>query len=238
MTVEPVVGPAIGLSWSTAVLRALIALTLTIATGAAFMLPTPRANAERIVGTDREDDIIGTAQTDRILARGGDDQVFAGTEADFVSGGPGDDIIHLGRPETAFWERVESASGGPGFDVLFGTGARDRLNGGPGDDLLFGAGRADMLTDGDGLDDLNGTAGRDLIRLTGGGADVARGGPDGDIFIVVPDGSRDRMNCGRGRDTVEFRVRREKIDETTGCEIQRVGLTDREFFPRSVAAGR
>jgi Ca2+-binding RTX toxin-like protein len=238
MTVESAAaGTALGLSRPRNVRRVLLVVTLTIATGVALLLPTPTANAERFVGTDREDDIFGTAQADRILARGGDDNVFAGSEADVVRGGSGDDMIRLGSRENASWERMESANGGPGFDVIFGTGARDRINGGGGSDLILGFSGADELTDGDGPDDVDGLAGRDLVRLKGGGRDRARGGPDRDVFIVFRDGSPDRINCGSGRDTVEFRFRREAIDQTTDCEIQRVGVTHRKLVPRNVEGG-
>jgi Ca2+-binding RTX toxin-like protein len=232
MTVESGAGVAFGLSGPKIGLRA-IAVRLTIATGVALLLPTPPANAERFVGTDRDDGIVGTAQTDRILARGGDDDVFAGSGADVVRGGPGDDMIRLGSWKIASWERMESASGGPGFDIIWGTGARDRINGGSGGDVLFGLKGADVLTDGDGADDLGASAGRDLIRLKGGGRDRAEGGPAHDVFIVTPDGLPDRINCGSGRDTVVFRFRREAIDQTTNCEKHRVGRTHRVLFPTS-----
>jgi Ca2+-binding RTX toxin-like protein len=208
----------------------LLVVSLTIAAGVALLLPTPTASAERFVGTDREDDIFGTAQADRILAQGGDDNVFAGAGADIVRGGWGGDVIRMGSPKAAVWKRMESAKGGPGTDVLLGTGARDRLNGGGASDLLVGRSGADVLTDGDGPDDLDGDAGRDLIRLNGGGKDRASGGPDRDVFIVFRDGRPDKISCGSGRDTVEFRFRREAIDQTTDCEIERVGST---HFPRT-----
>jgi Ca2+-binding RTX toxin-like protein len=226
-------GVALGLSGPKTVLRILIAISLTIATGVALLLPAPPANAARFVGTDRDDGIVGTAQTDRILARGGDDDVYAGSGPDVVRGGPGDDMIRLGRWKVASWARMESATGGLGFDIIWGTGARDRINGGSGGDVLFGLKGADVLTDGDGADDLGASAGRDLIRLKGGGRDRAEGGPAHDVFIVTPDGLPDRINCGSGTDTVVFRFRREAIDQTTNCEIHRVGPTNRALFPTS-----
>ena len=237
MTVESGAGVAFGLSGPKTLRGALLVLSLTIATGVALLLPTPTANAERFVGTDREDAIFGTARPDRILARGGDDNVFAGAGADIVRGGSGGDTVRMGSPKPAVWKRMEFANGGPGTDVLLGTGARDRLNGGGASDLLVGRSGADVLTDGDGPDDLDGDLGRDLIRLTGGGRDHATGGPDRDVFIVFRDGSPDKISCGSGRDTVEFRFRREAIDQTTDCEIERVGGTNRKLAQRSVEGG-
>jgi Ca2+-binding RTX toxin-like protein len=237
MAVESGPGVAVGLSGPKTVRRVLLVVSLTIATGVALLLPTPTANAERFVGTDRRDDIFGTAQADRILARGGDDNVFAGAGADIVRGGSGNDSIRLGSPDAAVWERMESANGGSGSDTIFGTGARDRMNGGGASDLVLGGSAADQLIDGAGPDDLGGGAGRDLIRLKGGGRDRAQGGPQGDFFIVFPDGSPDRIQCGSGRDTVEFRFRREAIDQTTDCETQRVGATQRKLVPRNEEGG-
>ena len=235
MTVESVCGIAVGLSGPRN-RGALLVVSLTIVAGVALLLPTPTANAERFVGTDREDAIFGTARPDRILARGGDDNVFAGAGADIVRGGSGGDTVRMGSPKPAVWKRMEFANGGPGTDVLLGTGARDRLNGGGASDLLVGRSGADVLTDGDGPDDLDGDLGRDLIRLKGGGRDRAEGGPQGDVFIVFPDGSEDRIKCGPGRDAVAFRFRREVIDQTTDCEKQVVGPTRRQIL-RPVNSG-
>ena len=236
MRVGSVRGLAPGSSRPRPGIRLIMAVTLTMATGVGLLLPAPTANAERFVGTDGEDDIFGTAQVDLIFARGGNDNVFAGAGADIVRGGRGNDLIRLGSPEVASGDRMESANGGPGFDILFGTGARDRMNGQGAGDLLLARSGADELTDGDGRDDLAGGAGRDLIRLKGGGRDRAEGGPQGDFFIVFPDGSEDRIKCGPGRDTVAFRFRREVIDQTTDCEKQVVGPTRRQIL-RPVNSG-
>jgi len=91
-----------------------------------------------------------------------------------------------------------------------GTGAKDRLRGTVGDDCLKGRGGADRLRGRAGNDRLKGGRGRD--RLAGG---------DGNDVIRARRGSRDRIDCGKGRDTVFADPRR---DRWRGCEkIRRSG---------------
>ncbi|MBE3133464.1 MAG: hypothetical protein IMZ55_08310, partial [Acidobacteria bacterium] len=71
-----------------------------------------------------------------------------------LAGGMGDDVLgFVGGPGavdmTALNARsrdwVAAIDGGPGNDILLGTGGRDRLDGGPGSDLLYGFGGDDRL---------------------------------------------------------------------------------------------
>ncbi|WP_225822405.1 calcium-binding protein [Streptomyces naphthomycinicus] len=65
--------------------------------------------------------------------------------------------------------------GGPGSDILNGSGSHDYLNGGTGNDLLSGGSGGDRLIGGSGNDRLHGDYGDD--SLDGGiGYDSARGG--------------------------------------------------------------
>jgi hypothetical protein len=81
-----------------------------------------------------------------------------------------------------------------------GTSEADNLRGTGGGDDVRGRGRNDRL-DGRGGDDcIRGGKGADKL-IGGKGKDKIRGGAGGDR-IVVNDGRKDRVSCGRGRDVV------------------------------------
>jgi hypothetical protein len=88
-------------------------------------------------------------------------------------------------------------------DVFRGTRGGDRFSGLAGNDVIAGRGRADCLSGGKGKDKLTGGKGKDKVS---GGA--------GNDTINVADGKRDRVNCGKGKDT----VRADKKDKLRGCE--------------------
>jgi len=77
-----------------------------------------------------------------------------------------------------------------GCNTVRGTGKKDKLRGTPGDDCLQGRG---------GPDKVSGLAGNDALR-GGRGRDRLRGGEGRDV-IRAARGSRDRIDCGPGRDT-------------------------------------
>ena len=79
--------------------------------------------------------------------------------------------------------------GGPGRDVLRGTGAADLVVAGPGADLIYGRGGDDLLIAGDG---------NDIVRAGRGRDEVA--GDRGNDRLYVRDGQRDRVSGGPGRD--------------------------------------
>ena len=198
MTVKPVGGSAHGWSGSRALPRVLIAVSLMMAVGVAMLLPTPAANAERIVGTEGDYHIVGTAQRDRVRALGGDDAVSTRSSLDHVAGGSGDDTIRLG-----FSDPEEFAAGG---------GGNDTISGGMGPDVIDG---------GAGRDELHGDSGADSLVL-GDGADSAFGGAGNDNVDIAPDGRPDQIACGPGNDFVIWSGRREMRDQLTGCEHKAV----------------
>lgn len=124
-----------------------------------------------------------------------------------VSTNRGDDSADLRAPALAELEHGVTFDLGTGDDVYLGGAAADRGDGGPG---------ADWIRTGAGDDELDccdarGTGGND--RLAGGpgddeihawrGADVAIGGPGDDRIEGFRDGNtRDRLDCGAGRDVV------------------------------------
>jgi Ca2+-binding RTX toxin-like protein len=143
-------------------------------------------------GTDHGDHLRGTAERDRLVGRGGGDLVEGLGGADCLFGGPGRDDLR----------------GGAGDDRLSGGSGNDRLAGSRGDDRLFGGRGADALDGGRGNDRLIGGPGRDVLR--------GRAGRD---VIDARDGSRDIVDCGRGRD----RARVDHRDRVRGCEHVAVG---------------
>jgi hypothetical protein len=99
---------------------------------------------------------------------------------------------------------VWDGSGG-GCDKFRGTRHRDRLRGTSGDDCMNGRGGPDKLSGRGGNDKLRGGRGRDKLR-----------GGSGDDVIRATRGSRDRIDCGSGRDEVFVDAER---DRWRHCEI-------------------
>ena len=91
-----------------------------------------------------------------------------------------------------------------GDDRLVGTDRRDRLAGLRGNDFLDGRGAADFLNGGPGDDEIvtgpapKAAKARATAKAKG---DRVLGGPGADV-IRARNGARDRVDCGRGRDTV------------------------------------
>ena len=107
-----------------------------------------------ILGTDRDDFIIGGFLDDTVIAKDGDDEVQTHTGIDQLYGGDGKDTLQ----------------GGSDNDQLFGQAGSDNLVGGLDDDLMVG---------GSGDDHLFGSFGDDQLR-GGSGADFFDCGPDTD----------------------------------------------------------
>jgi Ca2+-binding RTX toxin-like protein len=144
----------------------------------------PGACAMDRLGTPDDDRIDGTALGDNLFGLQGDDVLNGRAHDDCLFGGVGSDRL----------------SGAAGDDRLVGDDAR---RAGPGNDRLFGNAGNDLLVGGPGRDRLRGGAGRNRLR----------GGLGNDRLNAV-NGTRDRVSCGRGRDT----ARVDSIDRTRGCE--------------------
>ncbi len=115
---------------------------------------------ERIVDLRWRDASGPLVEQFRISGLGGDDTIAFGTGADAL------DVSDLSARSDEF---VAVFDGGPGDDVLTGSGARDRLDGGSGNDTLSGFGGDDRLWGGDGDDTLFAGQGND--DLIGGEGD-------------------------------------------------------------------
>jgi uncharacterized delta-60 repeat protein len=90
-----------------------------------------------------------------------------------IFGGPGNDRIELGK----YANGPNVAKGGPGSDLLVGSGEADRLEGGPGNDVLIGGAGRDVLVGGPGND-----------TLIGSKNDVFRPGPGHNRIVIRPAG--------------------------------------------------
>ena len=130
-----------------------------------------------IVGTDGDDNLLGTTcgevidardGHDNIDARQGNDIVLAGNGDDHVVAGDGNDVVQAGAGNDIVFA-------GPGNDVVFGGGGDDRLFGEAGDDTIFGE---------EGNDAISGGSGDDIL-LAGIGDDVVHGDAGNDCSMAV-----------------------------------------------------
>jgi hypothetical protein len=187
---------------------------------ALLLAATPYAAAAgRVTGTSGDDALEGTPHRDWIRAFHGDDVLVGHGGNDVLDPGPGDDESY----------------GGPGNDDIQDSRGRDVLVGGTGDDSLDGSTGIDMLVGGPGRDYLADYLGGDLLRA-GAGDDRAgvasRGsrpypptrlhlGRGDDEVLLAPDGRRDLIDCGPGRDLVEWDQSLDEEDELVDCEVVR-----------------
>ncbi len=132
-----------------------------------------------IVGTQKDDKIMGTNRPDSIFGLGGDDVIEGRNGGDQIDGGSGDDKLR----------------GGNGMDVMSGGLDNDKLWGGNDNDRLFG---------GEGEDELRGDHGNDFL-VGGVGDDKLRGGKGRDIFFFeAGSGSDEIEDFKRGEDKIHI----------------------------------
>ncbi len=116
------------------------------------------------IGTDEDDEMIGTTVGDTMYGLDGDDLIQGNSLNDVIYGGDGDDVISGG-------EGTDTLFGGDGDDVLFadsGTnfifgGGGSYLYGEKGDDYLYGGTDNDVLTGGKGKDFFDCNEGQDVV---------------------------------------------------------------------------
>jgi Ca2+-binding RTX toxin-like protein len=164
----------------------LMALLLALGAAAPVVLAAITCPGGKCVGTAGNDTLQGTAGVDVIDGNGG---------ADTINGFGGNDLL--------FGDFLD----GPHDPALDGP---DRIYGGGGADELDGLGGADLLVGGSGGDSIDAREG------TGNppGTDTVRGGRGNDT-IYAKDGAKDKIDCGPGRDVVQFD---RGIDTVTSCE--------------------
>ena len=98
---------------------------------------------------------------------------------------------------------LDQLAGRDGDDEIRGLGGSDMIYGGPGNDVIYGGPGGDMPVFGeDGDDVIYGGPGRDWMLDGNEGEDVIYGGPGNDKELRGGgDGQRDKIYCGKGRDT-------------------------------------
>jgi Ca2+-binding RTX toxin-like protein len=199
--------------------------------------PRPLTGAANVSGTPLGERILGTTQNDVLNGLAGDDCLYGLDANDRLSGGSGDDTLQGDvAPPVAFLPPAprrgnDMLDGGTGADLLRGNDGGDRLNGGSGPDRLTGGTGNDRLTGGAGDDRVSGSSGNDRLAGSSGG-DAVNGshgndtitpgtgrdtvrGDDGNDRISARDNTRDRIDCGGGRD----RVTADRADQVSrDCE--------------------
>jgi Ca2+-binding RTX toxin-like protein len=161
--------------------------------------------AETMNGTQFGDLIRGLGGNDVINGLQGDDCLYGGTQNDTVSGSEGNDLVQGDSG-------ADVLTGGTGRDRLSGRSGNDKLTGGSGADRLSGSSGRDKLSGGLGNDRLSGGSGND--RIAGNQGRNSYSGGSGNDTINAANGKRERVNCGRGRDT----ARLDRTDRTRSCE--------------------
>ena len=105
--------------------------------------------------------------------------------------------------------------GCPKGGLLLGTDGPDKLDGGDGDDEIRGLGATDAISGGAGDDVLYGGDGNDAVLYGGKGEDVLYGGDGNDFLDATLDGQRDKLYCGKGKDTY---IADKNNDVDSSCE--------------------
>ena len=159
-------------------------------------------SGDRIFALAGNDDVDGRegadcldlgAGNDRGVGEAGSDLLVGAAGNDRMSGGSGNDRLRAGSGN-------DRGAGGSGRDTLDGSSGKDRLAGDSGNDRLTGSSGADSLSGGSGNDRLSGGSSGD--RLNGGSGADRISGAGGNDRISARDRRRDRISCGRGRDSV------------------------------------
>jgi Ca2+-binding RTX toxin-like protein len=146
--------------------------------------------AENPLGTDKNDNFIGSKKRDVINGGAGDDKLFGMVGNDFLTGGLG----------------LDKLFGSIGNDLLIGSEGGDQLNGGSGKDKLFGNSENDVLAGGNSKDILYGGTGSDTLYGGNGndiliGADAIAAAIDSTTGLSIPVTEVDSLTGGRGKDT-------------------------------------
>jgi hypothetical protein len=142
------------------------------------------AGADSLTGTDGPDQLCGLGGDDTIDGLAGDDTIFGD-----ACGATARAIVAAGAGDGK-----DKLTGGAGKDTLYGAGGNDTLSGGAANDKLFGGAGNDKLTGGAGTNRYSGGAGADKISAR--------------------NRKRERIDCGKGRDTATV----DRHDKVKGCE--------------------
>ena len=160
----------------------------------------------RIVGTERDDEMLALGRPTVVDALGGDDFVMGLSGSDTINGGDGDDELY-------------------GDDADLSRIGDDRLNGGDGDDRLMGGPGNDTLDGGAGIDTAEyssgGRVGGVRVDLEAGIATSAGHGVDTliDIERVIGTPENDTLIGSAGDDILEGWVGDDEIFGGDGDDV-------------------
>jgi Ca2+-binding RTX toxin-like protein len=122
---------------------------------------TVHGDIEAVLGTDRNDALIGDRSSETLFALGGDDFVVGNSGGDTVLGFDGNDLL-IGNSGN------DVVRGGLGSDRQFGKSGTDRLAGGPDDDFLRGGFGHDVMKGKNGIDRINARDGLRDVKISCG----------------------------------------------------------------------
>lgn len=174
-----------------ALLLSTMGLAVLLAAGAAYALDIqcqPGSN-------DAGNECLGTDARDIMDGTGGNDDIRGLGDNDVIRGLGGIDALEGDDQELVSLSRQgdDEVFGGAGGDDLIGSNGSDLLSGGRGDDFIEA-----------------------LEASSNGGVDTVKGGRGNDR-VSANDGQRDVIDCGDGRDSVEFDA---GLDTLKNCEIK------------------
>ncbi|GAB4547177.1 MAG: hypothetical protein Tsb0014_41800 [Pleurocapsa sp.] len=162
------------------------------------------SNGETIIGTAKNDFLLGSSDNDTIEGLEGNDFIKGLDGDDLLNGGSGNDFLQGGNGN-------DEVNGDANNDLLQGGNGDDVLRGGDGNDRLFAGNGMDTLDDGAGNDILFGGGGSDRFVNSNPGNDLLTGGGDADYFIFNLNAGagffdRDRiLDFKKGTDAIGFR---------------------------------
>lgn len=181
-----------------------------IAAGQEFRLnetdiPTWTSNSPEVIGTHDGGFLVAFVRP----GEGGYEVVMRDFTVPSMTGGPGDDLLHgTGANDTVFGEAAH--------DTIYGHDGADWLYGGAGDDVLDGGAGADRLYGGAGNDRLTGATGKD--RLYGGAGNDTLSGGKGDDQIWGATGD-DLLRGGAGNDTLTPGLGADRLEGGAGADV-------------------
>jgi Ca2+-binding RTX toxin-like protein len=176
----------------------LVAMGMTLVMGSGVALAAEIVcSANPCVGTPDAEDIIGSNNSETIKALAGNDEVSSLGGNDEIYGDEGNEVVDGSNGNDTIY-------GGPDGDgSAYGTAFSDwNLEGSEDSDKVYGGGGSDYID----------AANNDTL----GSVDLSYGGRGNDR-INAKDGNVDKINCGRGRDTVQYDV---GTDTVKSCEIK------------------
>ena len=177
-------------------------------------------NAAVVAGSDGADQLVGTNGDDRIKGGKGNDSITAGSGTDLIDSGPGNDTVHLG-PNGSGAARRDDGYGGRGDDRIFGDAGPDIISGGPGRNFLEGGPGRDWISSTEKARDVIDAGPGDDVVLAVDATYIIRLGAGRDLLQLDPNDHADTINCGPGRDIVEYVGVADIVDRLMHCEVVR-----------------